>query len=125
MKLSRFLKSAIERFTDDSIRHLISLMFAALILARPRWPGGGDGAESPFRPRQPEQLDGAKLIAQSKGFFRAEGLETEMIQMNPRLAATALVERRGGLLTPSPASSRHSAGIPIKVVFVHQKRGTS
>jgi ABC-type nitrate/sulfonate/bicarbonate transport system substrate-binding protein len=32
-----------------------------------------------------------KLIAQSKGFFRAEGLDAEMIQMNPRLAATALV----------------------------------
>ena len=32
-----------------------------------------------------------KHLAQSRGFFRAEGLEVEMIQMNPRLSATAII----------------------------------
>lgn len=32
-----------------------------------------------------------KHLAQSRGFFKAEGLEMELIQMNPRLSATAIV----------------------------------
>jgi len=65
-----------------------------------------------------------KLIGQSKGFFKAEGLETEMILMNPRLAATALLS---GEATYADAFTSVFRGIlqgfPIKLVFVHQKKG--
>ncbi|MGZ9257819.1 MAG: ABC transporter substrate-binding protein, partial [Candidatus Binatia bacterium] len=65
-----------------------------------------------------------KLIAQSKGFFRAEGLETEMIQMNPRLAATALVSGEAAFADAFTSVFRGILqGFPIKIVFVHQKKG--
>ena len=32
-----------------------------------------------------------QYMAQGKGYFKAEGLDAELIQMNPRLAATAVV----------------------------------
>ncbi|MEO6165532.1 MAG: ABC transporter substrate-binding protein [Candidatus Binatia bacterium] len=65
-----------------------------------------------------------KLIAQSKGFFRAEGLETEMIQMNPRLAATALLSGEAAFADAFTSVFRGILqGFPIKIVFVHQKKG--
>lgn len=65
-----------------------------------------------------------KLIAQSKGFFKAEGLETEMIQMNPRLAATALLSGEAAFADAFTSVFRGILqGFPIKLVFVHQKRG--
>ena len=65
-----------------------------------------------------------KLIAQSKGFFRAEGLEAEMIQMNPRLAATALVSGEAAFSDAFTSVFRGILqGFPIKLVFVHQKKG--
>jgi len=65
-----------------------------------------------------------KLIAQSKGFFRAEGLETEMIQMNPRLASVALVSGEAAFGDAFTSVFRGILqGMPIKLVFVHQKKG--
>ena len=65
-----------------------------------------------------------KHIAQSRGFFRAEGLEVEMIQMNPRLSATAIIN---GDVTYADAFTSTFRGImqgfPIKLVLVHQKKG--
>jgi len=65
-----------------------------------------------------------KHVAQSKGFFKAEGLEVEMIQMNPRLSATAIIN---GDVTYTDAFTSTFRGImqgfPIRLVFVHQKKG--
>ena len=65
-----------------------------------------------------------KHVAQSKGFFKAEGLEVEMIQMNPRLSATAIIN---GDVTYADAFTSTFRGMmqgfPIKLVFVHQKKG--
>ena len=65
-----------------------------------------------------------KHVAQSRGFFRAEGLEVEMIQMNPRLSATAIIN---GDVTYADAFTSTFRGImqgfPIKLVLVHQKKG--
>ena len=65
-----------------------------------------------------------KHIAQSKGFFKAEGLEVELIQMNPRLSATAIIN---GDVTYADAFTSTFRGImqgfPIKLVMVHQKKG--
>ena len=65
-----------------------------------------------------------KHLAQSRGLFRAEGLEVEMIQMNPRLSATAIIN---GDVTYADAFTSTFRGImqgfPIKLVLVHQKKG--
>lgn len=65
-----------------------------------------------------------KHVAISRGFFKAEGLEVELIQMNPRLSATALVN---GDVTYADAFTSTFRGMmqgfPIKLVLVHQKKG--
>ncbi|MSP38078.1 MAG: ABC transporter substrate-binding protein [Deltaproteobacteria bacterium] len=65
-----------------------------------------------------------KHIAQSRGYFKAEGLEVEMIQMNPRLSATAIIN---GDVTYADAFTSTFRGMmqgfPIKLVMVHQKKG--
>ena len=103
----------------------ISLMFAALIVAPAR---DGCAAETVQKVRfvhaSRSNSMAPKLIAQSKGFFRAEGLETEMIQMNPRLAATALLSGEAAFADAFTSVFRGILqGFPIKVVFVHQKKG--
>ena len=65
-----------------------------------------------------------QYIAQGKGFFKAEGLETELIQMNPRLGATAVVNGDVSFATPFVSTFRGIVqGLPMKVVFVHLKKG--
>jgi len=65
-----------------------------------------------------------KHVAQSRGYFKAEGLEVEMIQMNPRLSATAIIN---GDVTYADAFTSTFRGMmqgfPIKLVMVHQKKG--
>ncbi len=53
-----------------------------------------------------------QYMAQGKGYFKAEGLEVELIQMNPRLGATAVVN--GDVCFRHAVHqhvSRHAAGI--------------
>lgn len=109
------------------IRFLTSsgLLFAALILAQAR---EGRAAETLQKVRfvhaSRSNSMAPKLIAQSKGFFKAEGLETEMIQMNPRLAATALLSGKAAFTDAFTSVFRGILqGFPIKLVFVHQKKG--
>ena len=65
-----------------------------------------------------------QYVAQGKGFFKAEGLEVELIQMNPRLGATAVVGGDVTFATPFVSTLRGAAqGLPLKLVFVHVKKG--
>jgi len=65
-----------------------------------------------------------QYVAQTKGFFKLEGLETELIQMNPRLGATAVVNGDVSFATPFVSIFRGILqGFPIKLVFVHLKKG--
>jgi ABC-type nitrate/sulfonate/bicarbonate transport system substrate-binding protein len=65
-----------------------------------------------------------QYLAQSKGFFKAQGLEAELIQMNPRLGATAVVNGDVSFATPFVSTFRGVLqGFPIKLVFVHLKKG--
>jgi NitT/TauT family transport system substrate-binding protein len=65
-----------------------------------------------------------QYLAQGKGFFKAEGLEVELIQMNPRLGATAVVNGDVSFATPFVSTFRGILqGFPMKVVFVHLKKG--
>jgi ABC-type nitrate/sulfonate/bicarbonate transport system substrate-binding protein len=65
-----------------------------------------------------------QYVAQSKGFFKSEGLDIELIQMNPRLGATAVVNGDVAFVTAFVSTFRGILqGFPIKVVFVHLKKG--
>jgi NitT/TauT family transport system substrate-binding protein len=65
-----------------------------------------------------------QYMAQSKGFFKAEGLEVELIQMNPRLGATAVVNGAVTFATPFTSTFRGILqGFSMKLVFVHIKKG--
>jgi ABC-type nitrate/sulfonate/bicarbonate transport system substrate-binding protein len=63
-------------------------------------------------------------LAQTKGFFKAEALDVELIQMNPRLGATAVVNGDVSFATPFVSTFRGILqGFPMKTVFVHLKKG--
>jgi NitT/TauT family transport system substrate-binding protein len=65
-----------------------------------------------------------QYLAHTKGFFKEEGLEAELIQMNPRLGATAVVNGDVTFATPFVSTFRAILqGFPMKVVFVHLKKG--
>jgi NitT/TauT family transport system substrate-binding protein len=65
-----------------------------------------------------------QYVAQSKGFFKAEGLDAELIQMNPRLGATAVVNGDVTFATPFTSTFRGILqGFPMKLVLVHFKKG--
>ena len=104
---------------------VVTLLLVSAILA----PTGDGRAADPgqkvrFVHASRSNSNAPKVIAQSKGFFRAEGLEAEMIQMNPRLAATALVSGEAAFSDAFTSVFRGILqGFPIKLVFVHQKKG--
>jgi ABC-type nitrate/sulfonate/bicarbonate transport system substrate-binding protein len=63
-------------------------------------------------------------MALQKGYFKAEGLEVEIIQMNPRLGATAVVNGDVSFATPFTSTFRGILqGFPMKLVFIHIKKG--
>src|SRR5512147_974185 len=65
-----------------------------------------------------------QYVAQDRGFFKAEGLEVEIIQMNPRLGATAVVNGDVSFATPFTSTFRGILqGFPMKLVFIHLKKG--
>ena len=61
-----------------------------------------------------------QYMALQKGYFKAEGLDVEIIQMNPRLGATAVVNGDVSFATPFTSTFRGILqGFPMKLVFVH------
>jgi len=63
-------------------------------------------------------------MALQRGYFKAEGLEVEIIQMNPRLGATAVVNGDVSFATPFTSTFRGILqGFPMKLVFIHLKKG--
>jgi NitT/TauT family transport system substrate-binding protein len=63
-------------------------------------------------------------MALQKGFFKAEGLDVEIIQMNPRLGASAVVNGDVTFATPFTSTFRGILqGFPIKLVLIHIKKG--
>jgi len=65
-----------------------------------------------------------QYIAVQKGYFKAEGLDVEIIQMNPRLGATAVVNGDVAFATPFTSTFRGVLqGFPMKLVFIHLKKG--
>jgi NitT/TauT family transport system substrate-binding protein len=65
-----------------------------------------------------------QYMAVQRGYFKAEGLDVEIIQMNPRLGATAVVNGDVAFATPFTSTFRGVLqGFPMKLVLVHFKKG--
>src|SRR2546427_12084700 len=63
-------------------------------------------------------------IAASKGFFREEGLEVELIQVSPRLGAMAVMNGDVSFTTSFTSTFRGILqGLPLKLVLVALKKG--
>lgn len=63
-------------------------------------------------------------IASSKGFFREEGLEVELIQVSPRLGAMAVMNGDVSFTTSFTSTFRAVLqGVPLKLVSVALKKG--
>jgi NitT/TauT family transport system substrate-binding protein len=65
-----------------------------------------------------------QFLAQSKGFYKSEGIDPELIQINPRLAATAVVNGDAALASAFLSTFRATLqGYPMKLVFIALKKG--
>ena len=63
-------------------------------------------------------------IAASKGFFREEGLEVELIQVSPRLGAIAVMNGDVSFTTSFVSTFRGILqGLPLKVILIALKKG--
>ena len=63
-------------------------------------------------------------VAASKGFFREEGMDVEIIQANPRLGAMALMNGDVAFTGTFVSTVRGIlSGFPLKIVLVAFKRG--
>src|SRR5437899_7176308 len=63
-------------------------------------------------------------IAASKGFFREEGLEVELIQVSPRLGAMAVMNGDVSFTTSFVSTFRGILqGLPLKVILIALKKG--
>jgi ABC-type nitrate/sulfonate/bicarbonate transport system substrate-binding protein len=108
-----------------------TLRFLALLMGTAYLPGPGDEAFSADAPQRIRIAYASRsnsatpqYVAQDRGFFKAEGLTIELIQMNPRLGATAVVNGDVTFATPFVSTFRGAVqGLPLKLVFVHLKKG--
>jgi ABC-type nitrate/sulfonate/bicarbonate transport system substrate-binding protein len=63
-------------------------------------------------------------VASTKGFFREEGLEVELIQVNPRLGAMAVMNGDVSFTTSFVSTFRGILqGLPLKLILVALKKG--
>jgi ABC-type nitrate/sulfonate/bicarbonate transport system substrate-binding protein len=63
-------------------------------------------------------------VAVTKGLFKEEGLEAELIQVNPRLGAMAVINGDVSFTTSFVSTFRGILqGLPLKLVMVGQKKG--
>jgi NitT/TauT family transport system substrate-binding protein len=102
----------------------IAFSLATLLLAA----SAGFSADAPQKVRIAYASRSSSALPQymalQKGFFKAEGLDVEIIQMNPRLGATAVVNGDVSFATPFTSTFRGILqGFPMKLVFVHIKKG--
>ena len=65
-----------------------------------------------------------QFLARDRGFYRSENIEIELIQVNPRLAATAVVNGEASFASAFLSTFRAILqGFPMKLVFVALKKG--
>jgi NitT/TauT family transport system substrate-binding protein len=65
-----------------------------------------------------------QYMALQRGYFKEQGLDVEIIQMNPRLGAPAVVNGAVTFATAFTSTFRGILeGMPMKLVFIHLKKG--
>ena len=65
-----------------------------------------------------------QFLAQHKGFYKSEDIDIELIQVNPRLATTAVVNGEAAFASAFLSTFRAILqGFPMKLVFVALKKG--
>ena len=102
---------------------LLTLVGIRVLVAKPIF-----GAETPPKMRIAYASRSSSAMplymALQKGYFKAEGLDVEIIQMNPRLGATAVVNGDVAFATPFTSTFRGILqGFPMKLVLIHLKKG--
>jgi len=112
------------------MRFKLACWILGLLFYTGYWPGAGVevwSAETPqlvriaYASRSSSAMP--QYLAQTKGWYKSEGLDVELIQMNPRLGATAVVNGDVSFATPFVSTFRGILqGFPMKVVFVHLKK---
>jgi NitT/TauT family transport system substrate-binding protein len=100
------------------------LCCVGLFPVAPRRAGGAEAQRIRIAYASRSNSATPQYLAHTKGFFKAEGLDAELIQMNPRLGATAVVNGDVTFATPFVSTFRAILqGFPMKLVFVHLKKG--
>lgn len=110
------------------MKHELVRRFAGTLLML-AWAGAAAHAQT-----QPQKIrislssrsntNATYYVAQAKGFFKEEGLEVEFIQINPRLAAPAVLGGDVTFTTSFVSTFRGIVqGLPMKSVFILLKKG--
>ena len=105
---------------------VLPAMLAAAFMLHIATPSFGGEAPQKVRIAYASRSSSAmpQYVALQNGYFKAEGLDVEIIQMNPRLGATAVVNGDVSFATPFTSTFRGVLqGFPMKLVFIHLKKG--
>lgn len=101
---------------------LIAIALVMLFLAPPLFAAELPKVRIAYASRSSSAMP--QYMAMQKGYFKGEGLDVEIIQMNPRLGATAVVNGDVAFATPFTSTFRGVLqGFPMKLVFIHLKKG--
>lgn len=111
--------------TNGAMRTFAAGIFLAAILP---WPGKTLAAAAMEKVRivhaSRSSAATPQFLAQFKGFYKSEGIDVDLIQINPRLAATAVVNGEAAFAQAFLSTFRATLqGFPMKLVFMALKKG--
>jgi NitT/TauT family transport system substrate-binding protein len=105
---------------------ILSRLMLAAFLSAALFPRALDGQTQKIRIAYSSRSNTITplYIAASKGFFREEGLEVELIQVSPRLGAMAVMNGDVSFTTSFVSTFRGILqGLPLKVILIALKKG--
>src|SRR5437867_10009648 len=114
------------RMADMRLIQVSSLVSLSLILTVTVRPSGVDGQTQKVRISISSRSNTSVpyYVAVTKGFFREEGFDVEIIQANPRLGAMAVMNGDVAFTGSFVSTVRGMLqGLPLKVVLVAIKKG--